>query len=165
MKRHSSRSFREVTMKRMPQQSDSFTASFRVRRSPEAVYAAINDVRSWWTGKITGPTDQLGQEFVYRYEDIHRSTQRVTELVPGKKVAWEVTDARLGSFDNPIEWNGTRIEFALTPSATGTEVRFTHHGLVPACQCYRGCAEAWTYLVTNSLKRRITQGKSTERAA
>ncbi len=152
-------------MKTTPALSQPFHTSFKVRRSPRQVFDAINDVPSWWTGKITGPTDAVGSEFVYRYEDIHRSNQKVAELVPGKKVTWEVTDADLRSFANAKEWNGTRIEFEIARVGLDTEVRFTHHGLVPSCQCYEDCAEAWTYLVTASLKKRITRGEKAERAS
>jgi hypothetical protein len=30
-------------------------------------------------------TVDLGAEVTYRYQDIHRSTQKITELVPGRK--------------------------------------------------------------------------------
>src|SRR4051812_20677970 len=69
----------------------SFTTSFKVDRPAAEVFKAITDVRGWWEGQITGDTDALGRQFTYRYKDMHRSTQKVTELVPGKKVAWQVT--------------------------------------------------------------------------
>lgn len=139
----------------------SFTTSFTVDQSPEQVYAAINDVRAWWTGQITGPTDKLGGEFVYRYKTIHESTQKVTELVPGRKVVWEVTKAKL-PFENQEEWVGTKIVFEITRTAKKkTEVRFTHVGLVPAIQCYGDCSGAWGFLVTENLRGFITKGKAT----
>ncbi|MBS2023130.1 MAG: SRPBCC domain-containing protein [Deltaproteobacteria bacterium] len=138
-----------------------FSTSFTVQATPQKVFDAINHVRGWWSGQITGPTDELGREFVYRYEDRHRSHQKVTELVPGKKVTWEVTEASL-SFPNPGEWNGTRIEFELREAAGGTQVRFTHHGLLPACQCYADCSGAWTFFVTESLPKFILTGKGAE---
>jgi hypothetical protein len=69
-----------------------FTTTFMVDRTPEEVFAAINNVRGWWSGNIYGDTDKLGDEFTYRYEDIHRSTQRITESIPGKRVVWRVLD-------------------------------------------------------------------------
>ena len=62
---------------------NSLTITFRVDRTPDEAFAGITDVRSWWAGEIDGPTDELGGQFIYRYADIHRSTQRITELIPG----------------------------------------------------------------------------------
>jgi hypothetical protein len=119
-----------------------FTASFTVDRSPGEVFAAINDVRGWWTGDIDGPTAAVGDEFTYRYEDVHRSTQRVTELVPGRRVVWLVTDAHLSFTDDPAEWTGTQVVFDIRATDTGTEVRFQHVGLSPDVDCYESCSSA-----------------------
>lgn len=135
-----------------------FTATFSVDRSPAEVFAAINDVRSWWTGEITGPTDVVGAEFTYRHNDIHRSTHRVTQLVAGQRVVWHVTEAELSSFTDTKEWNDTEIVFDLSKNGDRTEVRFTHVGLAPAVECYDQCSRAWTFFVTDSLKKRILEG-------
>jgi hypothetical protein len=37
----------------------SFAATFTVDQTPDAVFAAIVDVRSWWTGDIDGAAEQL----------------------------------------------------------------------------------------------------------
>jgi hypothetical protein len=74
---------------------NNFSVSIVVDQSPNEVYDAVNDVRSWWSGNIDGPTDQLDAVFTYRYQDLHRSTQKVTKLEPGKKVVWHVEDADL----------------------------------------------------------------------
>lgn len=45
----------------------------RFDKTAEEVYAAINDPRAWWDGEFEGSTDQLGAEFIYRYQDMHAS--------------------------------------------------------------------------------------------
>lgn len=136
-----------------------FSVTFSVEQTPDAVFAAINDVRSWWTGDIEGRADARGDEFTYRYKDIHRTTHEVTELVPGKRVVWKVKSSAL-SFRNANEWDGTEIVFDITKTSAGkTEVRFTHVGLAPTFECFAACSRAWTHYVTESLEKRIRTGQ------
>ena len=135
-----------------------YTTRITVSQTPEQVFAAINNVRGWWSGEIEGGTDKLGDEFTYRYEDIHRSTHKITEFVPGKKVVWHTTDSRLSSFKNMSEWNGTDIVFEIATKGNQTELVFTHIGLVPGIQCYGDCSGAWGYFINERLRNLITTG-------
>ncbi len=139
--------------------SKDYTTSYVVDQSPQDVFDAINNVRSWWSGEIDGRTDQLGAEFTYRYQDLHRSTQRITELVPGKKVVWRVLDAEINFVKDKAEWNGTDVVFAIARKDDKTELRFTHVGLRPTIECYGKCAGAWAFYINESLKSLITTGK------
>lgn len=138
---------------------DSFKTSFTVDRPPEEVFSAINNVRGWWSGEIDGVTDKLGAEFTYRYEGMHRSTQKVTEYIPAKRVAWHVTHAELTFVKDKTEWIGTDIVFEIAKKGDKTELRFTHVGLVPAFECYGGCSGAWGALVDGNLRQLIITGK------
>jgi len=139
--------------------TEDFTTSFLVDQSSEEVFDAINDVRAWWSGEIDGSTDKLGEVFTYRYKDIHRSTQKITELVPGKRVVWHVTEAQLNFVEDKNEWNGTEVVFEIARMGDKTEVRFTHVGLVPAFECYGGCSGAWGFYINDSLRNLIATGK------
>ena len=136
-----------------------YTTAFTVDQSPEEVFDAINNVRAWWSGDIEGSTDRLGAEFKYRYEDVHDTTQRITEWVPGKKVVWHVVDSHLNFVKNRTEWNGTDIVFEIERKHDKTELRFTHVGLVPAIQCYGDCSGAWGFYINDSLHSLITTGQ------
>ena len=136
-----------------------YTTSFTVDRSPEDVFNAISNVREWWSGEIDGETGKPGAEFTYRYKDVHRSTQKIIEFVPGKKVVWHVMDAQLNFVKDKTEWTGTDIVFEIFEKGGKTGLRFTHAGLVPAFECYGGCAGAWGFYINESLRSLITAGK------
>ena len=135
-----------------------FTAAFSVDQTPQEVFAAINDVRGWWSGNIEGPTAHVGDEFTYRYKDVHYSKQRITAIVPNEKVVWQVLDSYLSFAADTGEWNGTRVIFEISKKGSQTEVRFTHQGLVPDVECFGDCSSAWTYYLTDSLRNLITTG-------
>jgi Activator of Hsp90 ATPase homolog 1-like protein len=137
-----------------------YSISFAVDQSPEQVFNAINNVRGWWSGEIEGATDKLGAEFTYRYKDAHRSTQKITELIPGKKVAWHVSDSHLSFVKDKIEWTGTDIVFDISTKDGKTEIRFTHSGLEPEIECYGSCSNAWGMLINGNLRKLITTSKS-----
>ncbi len=136
-----------------------YTTTFTVEQTPEEVFAAINNVRGWWSGEIEGKTDRLGDEFTYRYADVHRSKQKIIELIPGKKVVWHVVDASLNFTQDKTEWNGTDITFDIAKKGDKTEVRFTHVGLVPEFECFDSCSNAWSFYISGSLRDLITAGK------
>ena len=144
--------------KRITKKKD-FSTTCSVGQSPQEVFDAINNVRGWWSEEIDGSTDKLGAEFKFHYKNFHRSTQKITELVPGKKVVWHVVDARLNFVQNKTEWKGTDVVFEITRKGDKTELRFTHVGLVPAFECYGDCSGAWGFYINDSLRSLITSGK------
>ena len=139
--------------------SPNFTATFTVDQTPKEAFAAINNVRGWWSGNIEGSTNKLGDEWTYRYKDMHYSKQKITELVPGKKIVWLVLDSYLDFVKDKTEWNGTKVTFEISKKDKKTELRFTHVGLVPEYECYDDCSNAWGSYVNGSLKNLITKGK------
>ncbi len=150
----------EEVVNQARQMSDqNYTTSFTVDQSPEEVFAVVNNVRGWWTGEIEGSSDQVGDEFTYRYQDIHYSKQKLTEVVPGKKVVWHVLDSYLNFIEDKTEWTGTDIVFEITRKNDRTELRFTHIGLFPAVECYGACTDAWGRYINHSLFTFITQGE------
>lgn len=139
--------------------SNDYTTSFMVDQTPQQVFDAVTNVRRWWSGDIEGATDKLGAEFTYRYQDLHRSRQKITELVQGKKVVWHIADAWLSFVKDKDEWNGTEIVFEIARKGDKTELRFTHVGLAPRIECYGKCAGAWGFYINESLRSLITTGK------
>jgi hypothetical protein len=149
----------EVVSKARQMSDQNYMTSFTVDQSPEEVFAAVNNVRGWWSEEIEGSIDKLGAEFEFHYQDLHRSTQKITEWVPGKKVVWHVLDSQLNFVKDKAEWKGTDIVFEITKKDDRTELRFTHVGLVPAFECYGACSDAWGFHINHSLFVLITKGK------
>jgi hypothetical protein len=139
--------------------AQTYTTAFTVDQSPEEVFAAVTNVRGWWSEAIEGSTDNLGAEFEFHSGDVHRSTQQITAFVPGKKVVWHVLESQISFAKDKTEWTGTDIVFEISRKNDRTELRFTHVGLVPAIECYGSCSDAWGFYINHSLFTLITNGK------
>jgi len=149
----------EIVDKALAMSGQNYTASFTVDESPQAVFAAVNNVRGWWSEEIEVNAGKLGAVFQADFEDVHHSTQQVTEFVPGKKVVWHVVESRLNFLKDKSEWTGTDIVFEIARRGDKTELRFTHAGLVPAIECYGACSDAWGFYIKHSLFDLITTGQ------
>ncbi len=148
----------EVVSQARQMSEQNYTTSFTVDQSPEEVFAAVNNVRGWWSEDIEGSSDTLGAEFTFHSQDVHRSTQKITELVPGTKVVWHVLDSQINFVKDKTEWTGTDIVFEITRKGDRTELRFTHVGLIPAIECYGSCSDAWGFYINHSLFALISKG-------
>jgi len=136
-----------------------FTMTFSVDETPEEVFNAINNVRGWWSEEIDGATDTLGAVFTYRHKDVHRSTIKITDCIPGRKVAWLVLDNYFDFTEDKTEWKGTKVVFDIANKSGKTELRFTHQGLVPAYECFDVCSNAWGSYINGSLRSLIETGR------
>jgi hypothetical protein len=136
-----------------------FTTAFTVDQSPQEAFAAITDVRGWWSEEIVGESARLGDTFTFEVPGVHRSTQTLTEVVPGSRIVWHVTDSWLGFVDDKAEWDDTDVVFDISQNGDQTEIRLTHVGLVPGVECYDACTGGWSSYMRGSLRDLITTGK------
>lgn len=136
----------------------SYTTSFTVEQTPERAFAAINNVRGWWSQNVEGGTTRVGEKFKYRYEDLHRCEIQVRELIPNRRVVWRILDNYFSFTRDRSEWKGTEIVFEIARKGEQTEVTFTHQGLVPDYECYDACSEGWHTYVNGSLRDLIATG-------
>ncbi len=143
-------------------QEKEFTTAIVVDQSPAEVFDAVNNVRGWWQGEIVGNTEKLNDAFTYRMGNIHFSKQKIVEMIPAEKVVWLVTESNLSFVAQKDEWTNTSIQFDIHSEGGKTKLTFTHHGLVPAFECYGGCSGAWEQLIHKSLFSFITTGKGVD---
>ena len=125
-----------------------FQYKFTTDKTPAEVFTLLLNPSNWWTGLyaeiIEGKSAAIGDEFSFRAGDgVHYSHHRLTELLPGKRIAWLVTESNLSFLENTNEWAGTKICFDIDREADKTTVIFTHEGLVPSIECYDRCTVAW----------------------
>jgi uncharacterized protein YndB with AHSA1/START domain len=136
-----------------------YQTSITVDMPAHEAFENINQVTKWWTENLEGSSQNLNDEFSVRFGDVHYSSQKLVEVVPDKKVVWLVTDSKLNFITNQQEWTNTKISFEIFTQNNKTEVRFTHHGLVPAIECFNACSNAWSQYIQGSLWKLLTTGK------
>ncbi|MEU3273280.1 SRPBCC domain-containing protein [Saccharomonospora sp. NPDC006951] len=150
--------------------TENLTASMSVNQPPQDVFAAITNVRGWWSENLIGDTAALHDEFVFIDDYTHAGEVaqgkpgirfarfQITEIEPGKRVVWRVVDACLTFVEDSGEWTGTDVIFDLATTEDGTNLYFTHKGLTTASECFDSCSQGWTFYITTSLPELITTG-------
>ncbi|AYD47047.1 SRPBCC family protein [Arachidicoccus soli] len=124
-------------------------------QSAKAVFALLLNIKKWWSGiygeTITGKSQKINDEFSFSAgEGMHFTKQKLIELIPYKKIVWEVIASNLSFLENPKEWEHTKLRFDILEKAGNkTKVTFTHQGLSPEIECYEQCSNAWTQYLNN----------------
>jgi hypothetical protein len=136
-----------------------FSTSILVDQTPQEVFDAVNNVRGWWSEEIEGSTDKLNDVFTYHYEDVHRCTMKLIEVIPAKKVVWLVLDNYFKFTEDKSEWTGNHIVFDISEKDGKTQLRMTQIGLVPDYECFDICRDSWTNYIQHSLRNLVTTGK------
>lgn len=144
-------------------ESKNYTISLEVPKTAEEVFNCINQVSKWWSKdavdansgqatKFEGQCSKLNDEFIMRSGDRHYSKQRLVEVIPYRKIVWQVIDSKLNWLNkNKSEWTGTKMIFEISSSGDKTLLKFTHEGLVPEQECYVMCAPGWAFFIKEKL--------------
>lgn len=134
-----------------------YIRTFSLGRAPHQVFDAICNVTAWWTIDVDGGTRAVGDEFTVQFGDVHLTKQRITEVVPAKRIVWLVTESHLPWLADKKEWKGTTIVFDITATPQGSQLTFTHIGLTPQVECFEQCEKGWDYFIGTSLLQLITE--------
>lgn len=137
-----------------------FTYSFESSQTPEAIFDLLLHIDQWWSGQygetIEGESSKVNDEFTFRAGGgMHYTRQKMTELIPNKRVAWQVSESNLTFLTDTTEWLNTHISFDIATENNQTKVTFTHTGLVPTLECYNNCSQGWTKYL-DALKKKLS---------
>jgi hypothetical protein len=84
-------------------------------------------------------------------------TFKISEVIPDKKIVWQVLDCYLHWLQDKTEWNGTSIVFEISQAGDLTQVTMTHIGLVPGIECFDQCQIGWNHFIKESLFKLLTE--------
>lgn len=148
-----------TVFKSNPMTNNSYTTRLVVKKSQEEVFNAIQNFRGWWSQEIEGNTNIVGDTFFYHYKDVHLCKIKLIEKVEHQKLVYLVQDNEFNFTKDKTEWINTKLIFEIQEDKKGTQLLFTHEGLVPSYECYEVCQDAWTSYIQGSLKDYIETGK------
>lgn len=135
-----------------------------VSSSPDEAMKKISQVNLWWKKNFTGSTEKLSDQFTIPFGELNGETSFVdfvvSEMIPGKKTVWKVTDCYLPWFSDKKEWNDTEVVFEFSEENGKTKIDFTHIGLVPEVECYAACEQGWNGHITKDLMKFINEGQA-----
>jgi uncharacterized protein YndB with AHSA1/START domain len=125
----------------------------KIHAPANPVYRALTTpagVRNWWTGDVALES-AVGGTGEFRFND-RRFVIKVAiqELTPDTRVWWRVV--------SPDLFDGTSVQFELSPNEGHTMLSFTHRGFKWTDDTYAAATTRWGYYLV-SLKRYLESGK------
>lgn len=139
--------------------NQSYSNSITTPLSPQETFERISYVNKWWAKNFEGNTKNVGDVFIVRFKNGDMYKMKVAEIIPNKKIIWDVIGADQTWHDNRDEWVGTKIIWKIVPQNKGTAVEMTHEGLVPEFECFEACNQGWNYLLHQSLQSLFDKNK------
>jgi len=138
----------------------SYSKELSVAASAASVFKAITkEVNKWWTMDSNEAID-IGDILTVRFGEPHFMSMEVENNIPNKLLVWKVVGANMfieGGGTKNDEWVGTKIEWKISETESGSKVSLFHEGLVPSFECYDTCKNGWDYFL-GSLKEYLNTG-------
>ena len=141
----------------MKKQQD-FSYILTVKATAKEAMKKIARVNLWWAKNFKGKASKLNDKFSVYFGDTYVNF-RISEVIPGKKIIWLVTDCNLHWIKDKKEWKNTEVVWTLTQKGGKTQIDFVHKGVTPESECYASCKPGWTHHLKDSLLKLINEGK------
>jgi hypothetical protein len=148
----------EVQLKPMIMKKQDYHIAITVNATAQEAFKNISNVSKWWSENVEGRTQKLNDVFTVHFGETW-ITHKIVEIVPDKKIVWLVTDCNKHWLKDKKEWKGTKMEWEISTDKNTTKINFTHIGLVPVMECYKGCEKAWNEYIQESLYKLLAEGK------
>lgn len=139
--------------------TNSYTKRITTSANPHEVADKISRVAEWWGTNFEGQSKNVNDVFTVKFKNGDIYKVKVAEVIPGKKIVWDIIDAFQTWVKEPTEWVGTKILWEITEAKDGSAVHFTHEGLAPKLECFSQCIQGWDYLLQQSLSELLETGK------
>lgn len=140
-------------------EKNDFNCSITANISANEATEKISKVPEWWGVTVTGSAEKQNDAFIVKMGGDSFFNFTVSELIPGNRIVWLVTDCYMPWYANKKEWAGTKLIFGLSEDNGATTLNFTHEGLTPDVECYKDCEPGWTHWIATSLFSYLTTGK------
>ena len=126
-----------------------FQFNFTTIKRPNELFLHLINPKNWWVGlfdeTIEGNSNAMNDTFSFKAGDgVHYSEQQLVELIPNKRIVWQVIESKLAFLKDQNEWDGTRFGFDIMEDNGTTTITFAHNGLTPDRECYDQCSSAWS---------------------
>lgn len=136
-----------------------YHSSITASVTPQEAFEKISYVSEWWAKDFEGKSEEPNDVFTVRFQNGDMYKVKVSEIIPNKKITWEVIDSYQGWHNDHTEWIGTTIVWEVFSQKDSLEVKMTHVGLVPEFECFDQCSRGWDYLMQKSLLKLLNEGK------
>ena len=135
-----------------------YQGSITTKFTPKETMNRISNVSKWWSLNVEGSSSKVGDVFTSHFKSGDWYRIKIDEVVPDKKIVWDVIASDQTWHEDRDEWTGTKIVWEISPVKNGSEVTMTHLGLTPQAECYDQCKRGWDYLLQQSLQKYLTEG-------
>lgn len=115
-----------------------------IKSTPEKIYEAITTqkgIASWWSIH-NNAKKEVGSIYKISFGGDYYKEIKIAELVPDKKVIWEILNAT-------PEWINTKVEFDISMGKETAELRFNHSGWKEYTDMFAQCNHHWGVYLEN----------------